>query len=377
MNRGPGIPDGFEAITAAWMQSALAGGGAVGEALPAVQSVTVEDIGGIRGAAADARRCRITYGEGAAGSERAPRSVIVKRPSPRDRTRATGMRLSLYLKEYHWYERFAAQIPIRSPALYYGAFEPDTHNFVLLLEDLAGMQIFNESDGADAARVRRAVRSVARMHAHSWSRLDRAPYPEMADLVSAGGRTKMKELFAASLRTVLDRYGAVFSKEMRDLAGALGASLPDFIAETAAGPQCFSHGDFRLENMFFGIDEPDVPNDVALIDWQTYGINAAMMDVSYFLGGSLPVDLRRSVEREAVAEYHEVLCRNGVEDLDFEECWRLYRRSMLIRLTRSIIIISHLALVDERSRLRREDLLRRTFSAVEDLDSREFLPAGG
>ena len=97
--------------------------------------------------------------------------------------------------------------------------------------------------------------------------------------------------------------------------------------ELAAGPQTLTHGDFRLENMFFGGAGTD---DFTVIDWQTSGlIGNGVYDVAYFMVSSVPTEVRRRIEREALQEYHGILCSMGARDLAFEDCWHRYRRNIL------------------------------------------------
>ena len=58
-------------------------------------------------------------------------------------------------------------------------------------------------------------------------------------------------------------------------------------------------------------------------------MRSGLYDVAYFLSSSVPVDVRREVEAEAVSEYHRVLMGMRVPDFTLEECWRSYRQNML------------------------------------------------
>ena len=79
------------------------------------------------------------------------------------------------------------------------------------------------------------------------------------------------------------------------------SSLDAWLAERH-GPQGLVHGDFRLDNLLFGA--PAAPRALTVVDWQTVGWGGAMTDVSYFLGGGLPVGGPTAAERELLGEYH-------------------------------------------------------------------------
>jgi hypothetical protein len=64
---------------------------------------------------------------------------------------------------------------------------------------------------------------------------------------------------------------------------------------------------------------------VTVVDWQTVGWGSAMADAAYFVGGGLPVDLRRNCERELFDGYHEALREHGAAPPDAARCWHEYR----------------------------------------------------
>ena len=64
----------------------------------------------------------------------------------------------------------------------------------------------------------------------------------------------------------------------------------------------------------------------------------------------------------------------GAQDFTFEDCWRLYRQSMLGRLIISVFVCGGLNQADHRSRLLVETGVQRILTAIEDLDADEFLP---
>ena len=86
-------------------------------------------------------------------------------------------------------------------------------------------------------------------------------------------------------------------------------------------------------------------------------------------------DIRREVEREALEEYHDIVRTLGAEDLTFEACWELYRQNIAGRLITAVITCGGLDLNDERSYELAEISMRRTLTAIEDLEATELIPA--
>lgn len=362
----PLIPSDESDITADWLRRALAAGGAAD--LPEIQDAAVEEIGGGVGLVGKILRCHLTY---SGDNARGPETVIVKLPSLHEQTFRTAVRLRLYQREYAFYRRIAPHVPLRSPALLYGDFDESSHRFVLVLEDLRHLNAANQIDGASAAQAKIAIRAVARMHGQFWNKVDRPPVSGFHDSTSPERRPLVQAAYQASLRPALDRFGYLFPEQMRRLAEQYGERLVEHLDAVAAGPRTFTHGDFRLDNMFFGAGDND---DFAAVDWQVSGIASGLYDIAYFLSSSVAPEIRREIEREALAEYHEIVCSMGATGFTFEECWRSYRQVMLGCLMTPIVAGGQLDFTSDRSRQLAEVFLTRTLTAIEDLDAREFLP---
>ena len=366
MESRPVIPAGVEQITAAWLQQALAAGGMAG--VPAIEHINVEQVGVGIGHVGESVRCRLSYADDAPG---APETVFVKMHSSHPSTDKLARRVRLYRRECAFYRLLSHRAPIRSPVLYYGDYERRSNRLVLVLEDLGGMQRVDEIDGADADQARCAVRAIARFHASSWNRTHESPYIDIFNSLDPKWRPPVQLIYLASLRRTFEVFGDHFSSDMRRVTETLGWRAADYMGDLAVGPRAFGHGDYRLDNMFFGAGD----DDFAVIDWQVCGGNNPLGDVAYFLGGSLSIDVRRTIEREAVAEYHDIVCRADAGDFSAEECWRLYRQNMLVRLITLVVSIAGLDISNERSTRLLDLGLNRTLAALEDLDAEEFLPS--
>ena len=75
----------------------------------------------------------------------------------------------------------------------------------------------------------------------------------------------------------------------------------------------------------------------AVVDWQNCGVSNGLYDVAYFFAGSVPTEIRRAVERDALEEYHDIVCSLGARDFTFEHCWRLYRETLLACLVLPVV----------------------------------------
>ena len=360
------IPGTEGELTADWLARALADGG-TGD-LPDIQNAVVEEIGSGVGLVGRILRCHLTYA--AAGG---PETVIVKLPSTHPETFRMAVGLGLYRREYAFYGQIAPHIPLRSPALLYGDFDDGSHRFVLVLEDLRGMATADQLEGASAEQAKTAIRAIARLHGFYWDKVDQPPVAGFQTASEQERRQMTQAAYQANLEPALERFGALFPDRTRQLAEDYATRLADHMEAVAAGPQTFAHGDFRLDNMFFAGDGGQ-GEDFAAVDWQVCGIASGLQDVAYFLSSSVATEVRRQIEREALAEYHDVILSMGVENFSLAECWRSYRQNMLGCLRTPIIAGGQLDFTGDRSRQLAEVFLSRTLTAIDDLDAREFLP---
>lgn len=367
---GPGIPKDRDAISADWMRQALIAGGFPNT--PPIDDVVVTDIGAGVGLLAEILRCRLV--RRGRNAEVVPETVIVKLPSTSPKSLRMSRLQSLYKREYDYYRRVAPDLPVRSPRLFYGAWEDRGHRFVLVLEDLADMTPGDHAAGATPDQARLAIRTLARLHGRYWNYTRQPVLSGAFDTTGSKVRPLYQVLYLACLIPTFKRFGHCFSAGMRRLAEAYGPLVAHHIAGTASSaPRTFIHGDYRLDNLFFGAGA----DDVALIDWQVSGLGCGLYDVAYFLGASVTTQVRREIERDALREYTEILVESasGAREFTFDECWHLYRSHMLGRLLISIFVCGGLDVRDERARALAESGLRRTLAAIEDLRAADFLPA--
>ena len=359
------IPVTESELTADWLARALADG--AGDQTE-IQNAVVEEIGSGVGLVGKILRCHLTYG--VAGR---PETVIVKLPSSHPETFRMAMGLGLYRREYAFYRQIAPHIPLRSPGLLYGDFDDASHRFVLVLEDLRDMATADQLDGANAEQAKTAIRAIAQLHGFYWDKVDQPPVAGFQIASDRERRQMTQAAYQASLGPALERFGELFPHRIRQLAEDYSTRLADHMEAVSAGPQTFAHGDFRLDNMFFA-GYSSQGEDFAAVDWQVCGVASGLQDVAYFLSSSVATEVRRQIERDALAEYHDGILSMGVENFSFTECWRSYRQNMLGCLRTPIIAGGQLDFTGDRSRQLAEVFLARTLTAIDDLDAHEFLP---
>ena len=365
MKRIP-LPEHADDVTAEWMQQALAAGAA--SDFPEMDALEVERLSDVTNALGNLFRCRLVARGGVAAN---PASVIVKLPTSNALAFRLAKWLSLHRREYVYYRDIAPHSHVRVPSLFYGEIDARSHRFVLVLEDLGGMEAIPQIDGVGVARARRAIREIAGFQGRFWEATDEPALAACGAFLTAGESRIMQTLYLLTLPVALERFGDLFTTDTRRLAEAFGSRIVPHFAAVANGPTTVVHGDFRGDNVLFGSGGQD---DFAVIDWQGCGIGCGMHDVAFFLATSVSIEDRRRIERDAVSEYHDIVCRMGAKNFTREDCWRSYRQNMLNSLMAMVIGSGGIEMSDGALVNQTRELLGRTLTAIEDLDAREFLP---
>ena len=360
--------DSLKDITAEWMQEALGAGGKFDS--PRIEAIEVETMESVTNALGSLVRCHLTVCD---DSSPLPATVIVKLPTTNPNFMRLAKWLLLHKREYDYYSRLAPHSPMRSPALYYGAYDARSHRFALALEDMRPMEVIPQVVGVEGEQVRVAIRELARMHGHFWDAVDQPRLSYLYNNFNSRYTRIMQTAYLVSLLPTLERFDALFSSRMRMLSEALGPRINAHYANIAPGPMTVIHGDYRSENMFFGAGAEE---GFAAVDWQGCGSGCGLSDVAYFLATSVSIDTRRQMEREVLEEYHDIVCRAGARKYPFEDCWRSYRQNMLNAFVPCVLGCGSLDVMSDPRRIELATaLLSRAIAAVEDLDADEFLPA--
>ena len=145
--------------------------------------------------------------------------------------------------------------------------------------------------------------------------------------------------------------------------------LPDLVARLSEGPFTLSHGDYRLDNIFFGA------GDVALkvCDWQLVDRSRGARDLAYFTSQSLIPELRAEIERSLVERYVERLVSHGVDDYPFDVAWHDYRLATAFGFVYPVIAGGSLDHADERATNLTGEMFRRSVRAIVELDALELI----
>lgn len=262
-----------------------------------------------------------------------PASVVIKLPSPDPTSRATGIALRNYEREVRFYLDIAPTVDIRVPYCHHGWWDPETGDFVLVLEDMTPARQGDQLTGCDLDHARLAVVELARLHAPRWDDPTLHEVDWLTRRTGEEGANALKGIWDMVHPGFEATYSKYLDTEGVELVRRFGEVLVPWI-EHREGSEAVTHGDFRLDNLLFGTAEGGPP--VTAVDWQTPGHGSPVPDLSYFCGAGLVPEDRRRHERSLLEAYGETLDGYGVQ-ISESWLWEQYRRDAFAGVTMSVV----------------------------------------
>jgi Ecdysteroid kinase-like family len=352
------VAERIAALDAEWYSTVLRDGGHAEAAVTEVETEPLE----VAGAAGDLARVRLSYEEDAAG----PESLIAKIRGADELRAAMDAAMGLFAREARFYSEYANRVPIATPRCY---FVGDGTETPLLIEDLGGLRMGDQSEGLSPGDAERIVGGLADLHAAYWG----VPPDEEGFLASPGEGTyaaMIAQLVASGAPAVQERFA---DRIGAGVLAAIAKHAPNWghvLERCAEGPPTFVHNDCRLDNVFFRSD-----GEPLLVDWQIPARTRGTADVSYLIGGSMDPDVAAERWEPLLRGYHEGLVAKGVDGYSWDQCVEHYRVSALYALGPGFGLLGSLAGRDE-DRGAGEVMALRALRHVEDLDSFSALEAG-
>jgi Phosphotransferase enzyme family len=307
----PCIPGDWDAVTPAWMTSALA---------PSFPGAVVRDVELLLRDDGTNRRARfgLTYARGSG-----PGTVFLKAADP-DHTELNAATGGVFNEPRLFLSGVA--LPVDHPAVYLALVDESSLDFLLVMEDITA----RGGDPRDATQpltreqAAKGLRGLARLHSAYWGdRLDRQ---------SALGWVEPMRAWTGMARGIdigLERAGDTIPSAVRDLTGEQieGNYWASFVATLADAPTLL-HGDPHIGNTYV------LPDDnVGFLDWQVLRRGNFSLDLGYFLQGAVTVDDRRTSEGDLVEEYRSALDVPDTDRPSRAETWLRYRASVAHGLT--------------------------------------------
>ncbi len=289
-----------------------------------------------------------------------PRTVIVKLPTADPGGQFIGQMMRVWEREHCFYRDVAPHLNIRTPKAFVNIADPPC----LVLEDLAPAVPGDHVVGATLDQAERAIDVLARHHA-AWFE-----HPMLATLEWMPGLDDPSVLslaptFAIGWPMFLERFGNELPPRCLRWCERFVENIPEWIASHFDDPVTITHGDFRLDNLFFSND-----GSVAVIDWQLSMRGPGQADLVYFCANNLTTPMRRAHEDALIERYVNGLHSQGVplDAVTVAGVRSGYLEGLLfyaVSFGASLLTINP---ANERGVALFDALVRRTFIAVDDLD---------
>ena len=357
------IPHTPEDITPEWLTGALRSSGVV--TTSSVTSIDAGDTTAGHGFTGRIARLSVTYDS---QEENPPGSLIAKFPSydPTIRAAVTDSAMS-YEREIRCYESLLNNIPLSTPKRYYSAYDPESGECILLLQDLAPARFGDNVGNPSREDIESAIRAIAAFHADFWesprlAEMDWLPeYAQDADM--------RRRAFRQAIGPFLSTWGRYLRPSTIDLINRLGDSLARVRRQLSRPPRTVLHGDYRLDNLAFD----GTGRGPTVIDWQAASIGRGVADMAYFIVYCIDPSERRSLESELLTRYHSVLVKHGVRGYDFESCVEDYRLSIAANMLRTVRVGGTFDYSGDRAQALLRAILHRVETALADHRVAEFI----
>jgi hypothetical protein len=351
------FPRDPESVSAPWLSEVLRA---------EVRECRLEQIGVGVGLLGRLYRVHLVGGPGV------PASVVVKLPTLDTKARsALCEELEFYLSEVRFYQEIGLANPLRPARPYFAAFDQETHDFVLVLEDLGQLRLADQTVGCTLADAQTVIDAIADQHGHWWNSPRFAAMPWLKTYATEPFPERVASNFEAAWPRFVEIVGSDLSPAMRAFGERFPSMVPWFCDQLVRPPRTLLHGDLRLDQLFFAVDTDDPP--VTALDWQVTGMGRGAYDLAYFLSQSLPTDIRRSNEEELIERYAERLAEHGA-DYPCDEMRRDYRLTTAFCFVYPVIIGGRIEMANERQRELLDTVLGRAAAAIEDQDALALRP---
>ncbi|MCB1644460.1 MAG: phosphotransferase, partial [Pseudomonadales bacterium] len=247
-----------------------------------------------------------------------PESVVGKFASSDPTSKQTGIDQKNYIREVFYYKEIDSTVDIQTPRVLFTDCEESSHDFVIMMEDLAPGEQGDQLAGCSVDEAALALEELARLQGPRWGDSTLKQYPLLSGSMSEDNAGVLQGLYKMVEPGFLARYAERLTPEYLNMVKLVGDKLLSY-STSWEGPSTLIHIDYRLDNMMFG-----GPHPLTVVDWQSISLGCGLLDASYFVGTSLQPELRAKEERHLLKHYLDVLRSYKVE-LSDDDAFTFYR----------------------------------------------------
>ena len=360
------FPRTIEAITPAWLTQVLRNSGALGAA--AVSGIACSSLGEGVGFMSAMQRLTLTYDGPAPG---APRSLVAKLAPLHPGAREIDKAFKFYERETGFYGAIGPTSPVRAPRAYHVEFEAESHDFILLLEDMAPARLGDQLAGLSVEDTTVAIRGVAGLHAQWWEKPALRDYPWLADIDGPAFRP-LQPIYQQCWPALVDFLGDEMSPQLRTAGERFATRVDALLDVVGTVPRTVMHGDYRADHMFFDVGATAEPFAVA--DWQITSNGPSAFDLAYLMTGSLSVADRRRHQDDLLGLHHQILMDGGVSNYALKQAREEYRHCAMLAWCWPVIAVGSLDMANERGVAFFHIWCERAMTAITDLKAWDLIP---
>lgn len=340
----PEPPPRPEAITPGWVAAVLET--RVGHSVD-VDAVDVELIGG--GFLGTVGRIEISSAD-----PDVPASLIAKFAHPDPATRAEVWDADIYQLESRFYTDLRPAIPLATPTPWFVETDRRRDRHLIVVDDLSSLTLHQQVIGCPPERAFDVVADLALLHGTFWG-----GGGALADALRASvDDAAWVELYCSGIPAMLERDD--LTPTQRRLTEVYAEAGPRSV-ELLDQHRTVTHGDARIENVFFAPDGSRV-----WIDWDGIQLGGAGFDLAYFIHGSLRTEVRRSIEADLIAHYVDTLGQPGY---GVGEAWADYRRGVVASWSVALAVVGVYGPKDAEAAAMVAEVMARIAAALDDLDA--------
>jgi aminoglycoside/choline kinase family phosphotransferase len=219
---------------------------------------------------------------------------------------------AMYENEVRFYREIRGELDVETPQVFASHFDPTTGRFGLLLEDLTarGARFPSALDPVSLTEVRSILGNLASLHARFWDSPRFAAELSWVPTPMSGGMFDVFDTIGLELiedQVARHPFKAELIAPLGRTVDQMWEPLWQVQRQHTVAPTTLLHGDPHVGNSYL------LPGGRAgLLDWQLVVHGSWAHDVTYILITALDTEVRRSHQRDLLAEYLDRLASAGV-----------------------------------------------------------------
>lgn len=301
-------------ITSSWLTAALR------QKMPGIDVTSAEVVDVELGTSTKIRVRLSATGE---GSEKLPETIMIKGGFEEHSPSMKAM----YVNEVRFYADIQPYVPMKSPACYFAGSDPESHQSIVIMEDLRrdGVIFCSALKPQSFDEIALRIDAMAAYHAATWQSPEFEEGGRWSDIYSRFETWGLEYMQRYLVPDVWRHYmasprGAATSILFHD-RDWMDHALKRIGQIQHEQPVCLIHGDTHLGNLYIENGEPGFFDaQVARTAWHH--------EISYHIICAADLADRAKWERPLLERYLAGLAENGVDAPDFDAAWLDYRRSI-------------------------------------------------